>query len=288
MPALQRLLAILLLGLLFMASCQEADRTQLNATKESKTEPDQAAATTNAAVVKKSTPAIVKYSTDSKILMRSYKTWYQYHYFTIKLAQDFIGLDVDSIILDKEKFLNRLATGNFIAVKILEKNNIPYYKLFKLTSTNPTIERVVKQLANDEIEHFKMEGQELPNYSFTDLQGRKYDSNTTRGKVVVLKCWFIRCGACVAEFPELNKLVDEYRNQNDILFVSLASDDSKDLSIFLSRKEFKYAVVPDAGNYMRDKLHVSAYPTHILVGRDGRIRKVTNAADDIIPFIKQL
>ena len=271
-----------------MASCQEADRTRPNATGKNKTEPDQAAATTHPAVVKKSILAVVKYDTDPNVLMRSYKTWYQYHYFTIKLAQDFIGLDVDSIILDKEKFLNRLATGSFIAVKVLEKNNMPYYKLFKLTSTDPTIERVVKQLANDEIEHFKMEGQELPNYSFTDLQGRKYDSNTTRGKVVVLKCWFIRCGACVAEFPELNKLVDEYRNQNDIIFVSLANDNSKDLSAFLSRKEFKYAVVPDAGNYMRDKLHVSAYPTHILVGRDGRIRKVTNAADDIIPFIKQL
>ena len=288
MQALQRLFVLPLLGVLFVASCQEADRAQLNATKETKIEPDQAAATTYSAVVKRSTPTVVKYDTDPKALMRSFDTWYKYHYFTIKLAQDFIGLDTDSSIIDKGIFLKKLATGNFITVKVLEKNSAPYYKLFKLTSSDPTIKGTLQQLTTYEIEHVKLEGQELPKYNFTDLKGRNYNNTTSKGKIILFKCWFIGCGTCVAEFPELNKLVDEYKNQNDILFVSLASDNSKDLTTFLSKKEFKYAVIPDAKDYMSNKLHVSMYPTHILIGKDGKIRKVTNKIEDIIPFIKQL
>jgi cytochrome oxidase Cu insertion factor (SCO1/SenC/PrrC family) len=94
-----------------------------------------------------------------------------------------------------------------------------------------------------------MEGTKMSEFNFIDLNGKNYDKSSTKGKIVVLKCWFIHCVACVKEFPELNKLVDENKNRNDILFISLAMDSKQDLIKFLKTKEFKYNVIPEMKSY---------------------------------------
>ena len=134
----------------------------------------------------------------------------------------------------------------------------------------------------------KMEGKELPAYHFTDLNGRLYDKNSTKGKILVIKCWFIHCGACVKEFPALNTLVDRYKDRNDIQFVSLASDAKPNLVSFFAKKPFKYATVPDMDSYMTKQLAVNAYPMHLLINREGEIVKVTNAIDDLIPSLEEI
>lgn len=142
-------------------------------------------------------------------------------------------------------------------------------------------------MALTEIEHLEMEGKELPAYNFTDLNGKTYNESNTKGKIIILKCWFIHCVACVKEFPELNKLVDEYKNRSDIQFVSLATDSKEKLTLFLKTKEFKYAVVPEQEKFMSEQLHITSYPTHILIGKDGKIVKVVNSIDELTPFIKK-
>jgi len=56
---------------------------------------------------------------------------------------------------------------------------------------------------------------------------------------------------------------------------------------FLNTKDFKYAVVPDKEKYMSEQLRITAYPTHILVGKNGKIVKVVNAITDLVPFIEK-
>ena len=47
---------------------------------------------------------------------------------------------------------------------------------------------------------------------------------------------------------------------------------------FLQQKQLRYAVVPRMMTYMQEKLKVNGYPTHVVVGRDGRIAYMTNTA----------
>ena len=102
-----------------------------------------------------------------------------------------------------------------------------------------------------------------------------------------MKCWFIHCVACVREFPECNKLVDENANRKDILFISLASDSKKDLTKFLKTKQFKYAAIPETDNYMTAKLNIDEYPTHLLIDKTGKIIKVVNSIEELEPFLKK-
>jgi peroxiredoxin len=275
---MKKFLTTLLPGLLLlMCSCQtpvtNKPAQQLQTESESTPKPD--------------TPLQKNFTVNPEAILKDFMTWYSYTYYNIHLAQDFIGLDADSVTIHKTDFLTKLETGKYVPLKIKEQNNSPVYKLFRLQNPNQEIQSSIKQLAATEMGHFKMEGSELPDFDFTDLNGKKYNKANTKGNILLLKCWFINCVACVKEFPELNRLVDKYHGKNDLLFISLATDSKEKLVSFLSKKQFKYAVVPHEEEYMSEKLGIAAYPTHILVDRNGKIVKVTNTAEDIIPFLER-
>jgi peroxiredoxin len=225
------------------------------------------------------------FQTDWTTLTKDFNTWYNYTYYNVRLSDDFIGLDTDSAIIGKATFLNKLLTGKVVTFKIAILHGKPVYKLYNLKSNDEGIETTIKQMATTELEHFKMEGNEMPKYNFTDLKGNTFDNSSTKGKIVVLKCWFIHCVACVKEFPELNKLVEENKDRHDILFISLAMDSRQDLINFLKTKEFKYAVIPEMKNFMMDKINITEFPTHILIDKNGKIVKVVNRIEDLIPFL---
>jgi hypothetical protein len=63
-------------------------------------------------------------------------------------------------------------------------------------------------------------------------------------------------------------------------------DTKKDLIKFFETKEFKYATVPEMKHYMIKKLNITQYPTHLLIDRNGKIRKVVNRIDELVPFLK--
>ncbi|MEO6069086.1 MAG: TlpA disulfide reductase family protein [Chitinophagaceae bacterium] len=220
-------------------------------------------------------------------ILKNFNSWYRYAYFNVPLSQDFIGLDVDSNKIDKTTFLQKLMTGVVVAFKTKVILGQPVYRLYKLNRNDESIKSTVKQLAYIEMRHLKMEGQQIPEFNFTDLNGNNYTSSSTKGKVILLKCWFIHCGACVKEFPECNTVVDEYKDRKDLLFISLASDTKDQLSTFLQSKTFKYAVVARMNDYMTNKLDINMYPTHLLVDRSGRILKVVNSVEEMKLFLKK-
>jgi thiol-disulfide isomerase/thioredoxin len=220
-------------------------------------------------------------------ILKDFTTWYNYTYYNVQLSQDFIGLDTDSTKIDKTAFLNKLMTGKVVAFKIRLLQGEPVYKLYKLNSNNENIKSVIEQLASIEMKNYKMEGQQIPAFNFTDLNGNEYNTTSTKGKILLLKCWFIHCAACVQEFPECNKLVDEYKGRNDVLFISLASDTKNDLTKFLNTKVLKYAVIPQMDNYMINKLNINMYPTDLLIDRTGKIIKVVNSIIELEPFLKK-
>lgn len=226
------------------------------------------------------------FTISEKTLTKNFMTWYNYTYYNIKLSQDFIGLDIDSAKIDKATFLNNLLTENVVAFKTKILKGQPVYQLFRLSSYDESIKTTMKQMASREIQHFKMEGTEMPDYNFTDLKGKIYNKSSTKGKILILKCWFIHCVPCVKEFPELNKFVVENLGRNDILFVSFALDSKKDLLKFFEIKDFKYATVPDMKDYIVSELNITQFPTHLLIGKDGKIKKIVDRFEDLLPFIQ--
>jgi len=265
---------LILATLIFTSSCNDSSKqTKKKAKLELKSKNDDAK------------PEDISYDTKHEDILKDFMTWYNYDYYNIHLAQDFIALDTNSTLLNKSQFLNKLFTGNFLTIKTALKDGIPTYQLFKLNSKHSDIASVIMQSASSEISNYKMEGKKLPDFNFTDLNGDVYNKSTTKGKILILKCWFIHCKACVQEFPELNQLVNEYKPNKNVIFLSLASDNKNDLLDFLKKKPFNYDVVPNSDKYMTQSLGVQQYPTHLYVDQNGTIQKVVNTADDLIAFL---
>jgi peroxiredoxin len=227
------------------------------------------------------------YRIDADALLKDFMTWYKYTYYNIRLAQDFIAEDQSSNLIDKTRFLQYLSTGDFVALKTAKKNNVFVYQLLKREHLQTDIKNTMVQLAETAITLENMEGKELPAYHFTDLDAKIYSNENTKGNVILIKCWFINCSACVKEFPQLNQLVDRFKKRTDVKFISLASDSRADLTTFVKRKPFNYAVVPEVGKYMTEQLKVNAYPLHLLVNKEGKVVKATNSLEDMLPYFEK-
>jgi len=227
-------------------------------------------------------------NTDLKTLEAGFMQWWTYHRKNIILSSDFIPFNENSNQISKNYFLKKLTSGKFIALKLISKDSLSYYKLFKLDkNSDKGISGTIKNVSTREYKHFKMEGTSFPKFSFTDLNGKTYTNENTKGKTIILKCWFISCKPCVAEFPQLNKLVEKYQNREDVLFISLAFDSKKELSNFLIKKPFDYAVVPDQKDFMEKILKTHTYPTHFIIDKQGIIQKVVNKVDEMISTMER-
>jgi len=53
-------------------------------------------------------------------------------------------------------------------------------------------------------------GSHLPDFSVTDLQGRKLSSADLQGKIVLIDFWATWCQPCKREMPGYQKLLDNY------------------------------------------------------------------------------
>lgn len=213
-----------------------------------------------------------------KALTNDYATWYGYAYHHAPLACDFKPLDTTGKPVTRKAFLRQLLTGKVLAFSNGRDLQRPVYQLYAYAGHDAQLRRISQRLAQDALYQADRVGQPLPVYRFTDLAGKTYTPASTRGHVLVLKCWFISCAGCVKEFPEVNALAAKYQSNKQVLFVSLALDDAAPLRKFLQQKPLRYAVVPHMMDYTQEKLKVNGYPTHVVVGRDGRIAYMTNTA----------
>ncbi|MDQ6471854.1 TlpA disulfide reductase family protein [Flavobacterium sp. LHD-80] len=208
-------------------------------------------------------------------VQKTFEAWSAYQSKNIMLSRDFKALDVTSKEISKESFLDQLANGNFIPIRLKSEANEYAYKLFKiLPKTDTSIKATINQIGFDAYKNYKMEGTAFPQFSFKDLDGNLVTNETMKGKIIVIKCWYIHCTPCIREFPQVNKLVEEYKNRKDILFISLAEDSPEQLKTFLARKPLSYSVIPDMKEYMNESLQLNSFPTHFILNKEGLISKV--------------
>lgn len=212
---------------------------------------------------------------DPTLIKNSLMNWLIYQRDHIIWSADYISLDLTGNKISKETFLDRLTTGKFLPVKIRTKDPVLCYQLYEMdTSVDKDIINTIKNSALLQLQYYRMEGTSLPGFNFTDLNNNIYNNETTKGKILVLNCWFIKCQPCVAEMPGLNRLVKKFEKRKDLFFLGLAFDASADLVNFLKQTTFRYAVVPGMEDYLRKELRIVSYPTHILVNREGKIVKI--------------
>ncbi len=118
-----------------------------------------------------------------------------------------------------------------------------------------------------------------PEFAALDMAGQKVDTTELKGKVVVLNLWFINCPNCVEEIKLLNALVDQYKDNKNVVFLGLAASRKPDLEKFLIKNPFKYRVIPNATMIIISKFGTPdkngeiniPFPMHYVLDREGKV-----------------
>lgn len=207
----------------------------------------------------------------------------------VRFYDEFTALDSASNIISKSSFLKLLSTGRYLPVKSVSNDAAIYYKLDRLgDSVINDIKTTIENWGAEEYSYYKLEGTDFPDYQFTDMNGEIYTRRSTKGKIIVLKCWFINCLPCVKEMPMLNKVKEEYLNNKDVLFISLCWDKRERVDSFLKTNVFEYSTVPDQYKFLTENLALNGYPTHFVIDRDGKIVKKSQHYKEMIYTLKKL
>jgi thiol-disulfide isomerase/thioredoxin len=113
--------------------------------------------------------------------------------------------------------------------------------------------------------------QATPPLRLSGLDGKTWDLDQLRGKVVVVNFWASWCGPCVDELPVLNALARQETGKVAVVGVNF-KEPLDSIERFSKEHPFAYPVLRDRNGEMFKQWTAGVMPTTILVDRQGRAR----------------
>lgn len=129
-------------------------------------------------------------------------------------------------------------------------------------------------------------GKALPEINLQAIDNQLINSETIKGKVVLLNFWFTSCPGCKVEYPGLQTLKERFKNQEEVVFISIANDEAAYLENFLKKNPLDFQHVASEKAIADNYFKVLGYPTNIIVDQNGVVQHVKiggsrQSADDI-------
>jgi thiol-disulfide isomerase/thioredoxin len=109
------------------------------------------------------------------------------------------------------------------------------------------------------------------------LDGTKIDLKDYRGKIVLLDYWATWCGPCIGELPMLKNVHKGYHDKGFEIIAFSVDEDVEHLKQFVEKEELPWLnaseVLSQKANLAdsRQKYDINAYPTTVLIGKDGKV-----------------
>ena len=118
----------------------------------------------------------------------------------------------------------------------------------------------------------------VDNISFQTKDGDIVTLENFKGKYLFVDCWYTYCGICYREFPNVQALAEEYKNNQNIEFIALHSRLEKEGetfakgdSIFAKREISLPCFSINYGNENLKTLQVFAYPTILIFDKESKL-----------------
>ena len=121
----------------------------------------------------------------------------------------------------------------------------------------------------------------LPAFRMADLKGSEFSSDRLDGKVGVIDFWGVWCPSCKKAAPYFQKLVEKYRNDPEVVILSVdAYDALPQIKKWSLEKGLTYPILMDDG-YVSDHAGlIEAFPTTWFVNRRGEIVYIQRGSDE--------
>lgn len=161
----------------------------------------------------------------------------------------------------------------------------------RFASLQEEFQRDVAYAAKSEYRNDELLNQPSEPWETTDLDGATHALAGYRGKVVVLDFWYRGCGWCIKAMPQLKEVVAHYRGQ-PVAVLGINSDRAEaDARFVMQKLDLNYPTLK--ARQIPQQYHVSAWPTLILLDREGIVRRIhvgysPNLRAELIGWIDEL
>ena len=124
-------------------------------------------------------------------------------------------------------------------------------------------------------------GNAAPEFSVTDIDGKKLSLSDYRGKVILLDFWATWCTPCRAEIPHFVEMQQKYGPQGfQVVGISM-DDDAKPVKEFYRQFNMNYPVAVGDDKLAQSFGGVLGLPVNFIIDREGRIHAKYLGATDV-------
>ena len=145
------------------------------------------------------------------------------------------------------------------------------YNYFLRTCTNKEYIDNLKRFEKPKKEN--LTGKKAPDFSCNDINGKQYSLNDFKGKYIFIDFWATWCDPCRKETPSMKSLFNKYKDNKNIIIISLSIDKDKD--------EWKKVVKNENMNWLQlntlpdskflEEYQIEGIPTFVLIDKEGKI-----------------
>ncbi len=194
-------------------------------------------------------------------------------------------------LFNNDKLKGQLLKDHIIMRK---KSGKDYDYLMETYGHNLVTESQKKAIAayEKEIKKFAADSPAI-DFRYADASGQVHALSDYKGKVVLVDVWATWCAPCKAEIPHLEKVIDHYETNPDIVFISVSIDKQKDKAKwekFIEEHGMKgIQLITDKGFKSQIMLdyEITGVPRFMLFNKEGNIVSV-NAARPSNPRLKEM
>ncbi len=118
-------------------------------------------------------------------------------------------------------------------------------------------------------------GMKCPDVTFSDIDGKPCRLSDHFGRVLYIDIWATWCGPCCMEIPYVEKLVEHYKNDPRIEFVSISTDSNRKAWEEKVRKDkpqwAQYVTSAAENRELSKQWGVASIPRFLIINADGTI-----------------
>lgn len=168
-----------------------------------------------------------------------------------------IGVVIASILL-------RIFMFKYLSKKIVEEKNEIQEKVE---------EEIIKSEINSMQDDIINIGETAPDFTLEDLDGNKVSLKDFKGeKIVYLNFWATWCPPCRMEMPDLNRLYEEYKDEDFVVLAVNLGESEKIVREFIEENQYTFPVLLDESQKVGINYNTFAIPTSVIIDKEGVVR----------------